>query len=146
MLKKQHRFVPTFTDIHFPLKSTISNTDLPSSNHARIEQLGYPKVTSIADGDLAFVVDLLDTFITNVSKDIDEFEMQFKKEEAAQVQRIAHKLRTSFLLFSMEDLFEQSIFIERNEHISNPRIYTEYISGVRNIVQHVLAQKDAMSV
>ena len=110
----------------------------------KIDGLNYPKISSIADGDLEFVIDLLDTFIVSVSKDIDSFEHSCQKGDKEGMQQIAHKLRTSFLLLSVDDLFNISIEIEHGHEPLKKERNESYIQSTRNLIETVKVQHKAL--
>jgi len=77
------------------------------------------KLQEIAQGDEAFVRDMLETFVSNVADDVGKMQTFLRVKDWASIASIAHKLVSRFAYLNASELQELSIDVENSIQIDN---------------------------
>jgi HPt (histidine-containing phosphotransfer) domain-containing protein len=110
----------------------MENTEL-------IESIGLPNLAELAKGDLVFVNKLLETYIRNAKSELDLMIVAKDKMDLDQIVHIAHKLRSSFVLFEFEELLALSIYLEKKP--DSPNELERFLSGMKNKMAFIIEAK-----
>lgn len=93
--------------------STQTASSLESAD--KWKKLGMPGLTNMAKGDEEFAISLFDIFIEQAEKDRAEFYSAMEKNEHSAIEKIAHRLLPSFMLFDFVQLHIVAEKIENGE-------------------------------
>ena len=78
------------------------------------KQYNLEKIKDIAQGDQAFIEDMLVTFVENVSDDVEKIKSLRLQEDWKAIAEIAHRLASRFAYLNADSLYALSADIEES--------------------------------
>ena len=69
-------------------------------------------LNEIAGGDTEFINEILETYLNEIPKDMQILHQAITSKDLSKVQKIAHKMKSSFRLLGLSDLHDASLNLE----------------------------------
>lgn len=92
----------------FKVSDSISDDD-------KIESLGFPNLTNLANGDVVFTKKIMNTIIRNLSAEVELFEKAARINNLEEIKHWPHKMRSTFTILGYDVLKDLSLKIESTE-------------------------------
>ncbi|MFN5704268.1 MAG: Hpt domain-containing protein [bacterium] len=91
---------------------------------------------SVSQGNTAFIIDMLNIFITRTPETFDILKKAIQEEDWQSVGFYAHKLKATYAYVGLEDLKKTIIEIEQKaKHITDTHTITELFDYLENMTK-----------
>ncbi|MFK7905999.1 MAG: ATP-binding protein [Chitinophagales bacterium] len=118
------------------LKLIRQTNEIETPNVEGSIQSEFRYLYEFSDGDLDFIQDMLETFLEQTPKQLDEIESACERLDAESVYKIAHRIKPSFMMIGLTDLEDLAQTIEQMAKASS--------FEREKVKQHILTIKKAV--
>ncbi|MGB0430005.1 MAG: Hpt domain-containing protein [Bacteroidia bacterium] len=107
-----------------------------------MSELDLTYLNEISGGDEDFIKEMIETFLEETPKDLDQIKIHFDSKDWAEMGKTAHKMKSSIKMFGFESLKNKALFLEQNgkkgEKIDEfPNVINTFISGVNSALDEL---------
>lgn len=100
-----------------------------------MSELDLTYLNEISGGDEEFIVDMIETFLEETPKDVDDMRTQLEGQNWSELGKVAHKLKSSIKMFGFETLKNQVLFLEQSGKTGDnvdvlPAKVSEFLAGL----------------
>ena len=92
-------------------------------------------LNTISEGDKEFIDDILNTFLEEVPKDMEQINIALGKNDSVQIGKMAHKVKATLHLLGLEELKSLAFKIEQTAK-SDPN-HSEIPTCAKDLVLHM---------
>lgn len=108
---------------------------------APVTDLGMPHLERLADGDMQFVRGLFGTFLDSSAEDLAALDAAISTGDMQRIGELAHKLRSSFVVFSFDELHAMSVALEEDgATLTMASEFSEAVQQSRTMIKSKLDQ------
>ena len=75
-------------------------------------ELKLDYLNEIAGGDTTFINEILETYLQEIPKDMELLHQFINSKDISEVQKTAHKMKSSFRLLGLNNLYQKSLDLE----------------------------------
>jgi len=84
-----------------------------------MSKINLEYLNELGGGDVEFVVEMLQTYIEETSKDMDALSLALEQQDLKRISFLVHRSKSAFKMLGMNDLFEISENVERSAKVEN---------------------------
>jgi len=110
-----------------------------------MSELDLTYLNEISGGDEEFIVDMIETFLEETPKDVDDMKTQLEGQNWSELGKVAHKLKSSIKMFGFETLKNQVLFLEQSGKSGDnidvlPAKVSEFLAGLEGAMTELRAK------
>ncbi len=110
-----------------------------------MSELDLSYLNEISGGDEDFIKEMIETFLEETPKDLNDIEAHLSTQNWAELGKTAHKMKSSIKMFGFESLKNKALFIEQSgkkgENIDVlPAEVSTFIEGVKGALAELEAK------